>query len=93
MERKDVTKTDWIIVGKTDKLEVQAPKLLEGKKYVFKVSAENDVGSGPAVESSPHDTAQKGSSEPPSSALMLYFIILSGWIRANLIFSLIFRLI
>ena len=54
IERRDLTRQAWVRVGKLHpNLEFVCNKLSEGSKYVFRVSAENQFGEGPATESEP----------------------------------------
>lgn len=59
VEKRDVTKTNWLPVTTVtgDNLSCTATKLFEGTQYLFRVSAENKVGTGPATELSEPVTA------------------------------------
>ncbi|CAH1802738.1 unnamed protein product, partial [Owenia fusiformis] len=44
VEKRDITRTSWQQVETTTDLSCTIPKLLEGKDYLFRVSAENKYG-------------------------------------------------
>lgn len=52
VEKRDVTKTSWLaaVTVDADALSCTVPKLFEGTQYLFRVSAENKIGTGPAAE-------------------------------------------
>ena len=63
VEKRESLRMIWHPVCQTEDLECEAKRLTEGASYVFRVSAQNSVGVGPAEEltksvaaKSPHGT-------------------------------------
>ena len=46
IEKLDTTKTSWASAGSTDNLTFKAKRLFEGSNYLFRVAAENKIGTG-----------------------------------------------
>jgi titin len=53
IERRDANRQSWNKVATVKKLEHVVTKLVEGNSYVFRVSAENEVGVSAPVETAP----------------------------------------
>ena len=60
IERHDTSRTGWMTVGTVGPhtYSFKVTKLLEGSEYLFRVMAENNVGTGQAVET-PHGVEVK----------------------------------
>ena len=65
IEQRDITKSMWVRSGSVagDRLTFTATKLSEGTEYKFRVSAVNDEGEGPALESADSVTAERPKSK------------------------------
>ena len=50
VEKKDVSRRSWQEVGRATELTYNVAKLVEGKQYLFRVSAENQYGVSEPVE-------------------------------------------
>lgn len=52
VERKDISRTSWIRVNEVNAgtMTCTARQLVEGNKYLLRVSAINDIGQGPCTE-------------------------------------------
>uniref|UniRef100_H2YFD0 Titin n=1 Tax=Ciona savignyi TaxID=51511 RepID=H2YFD0_CIOSA len=53
VEKKDTSKQTWVVTASVTACAYPVPRLLEGNEYIFRVKAENKMGLGPAIESSP----------------------------------------
>lgn len=60
IEKKDVQRGNWSTASSVspDVIEFTVPKLTEGNQYMFRVTAENDVGVSSPVETSQPVTAK-----------------------------------
>ena len=78
VERSDATRggAGWATVGHLDAstYSFRAPKLLEGNRYHFRVTAENAVGTGQPIETT-HAVEVKS----PFGQLMFNFAQLNVW--------------
>ena len=50
VEYREASKRSWQSAGTTGDVEMTLTRLTEGQLYMFRVAAENDVGTGPFVE-------------------------------------------
>lgn len=73
VERRDTSRMNWKIDGKTQACEYDIESLTEDAVYVFRVTAQNEIGAGPPQEA-PREFACRRKVEKPSEPLHVHIV-------------------